>query len=196
MNNRTCTFPGCNKPLASRGLCDGHAKQDRKGHQLTPLKISSVGLSLSQAFDKRVVRSDGCWAWKGVFTANGYGRMSYRNKGYLAHRASWIIHFGHIPDGMEIDHTCFTRECANPSHLRMVTHKQNQENRSGPKKGSKTGVRGVWWHERDKRFIAKVGHEKKVVWTGRFKTLEEAEAAVIEARNHYFTHNELDKLKA
>ncbi len=43
----------------------------------------------------------------------------------LAHRVSYELHKGPIPDGLFIDHICRTRCCVNPNHLRAVTHAQN-----------------------------------------------------------------------
>ena len=68
----------------------------------------------------------GCWLWIGTRTWNGYGRMSYRNRGFAAHRFVKIIQTGKpIPDNMEIDHLCRNRWCVNPEHLDIVTKREN-----------------------------------------------------------------------
>jgi len=41
----------------------------------------------------------------------------------------YVIEYGPIPPRKQIDHTCRNRLCVNPSHLEMVTHKQNQKRR-------------------------------------------------------------------
>lgn len=66
-----------------------------------------------------------CWEWIGCKAVNGYGVIRSRGKNYLAHRFSYEISVGPIADGMMIDHKCRNRACVNPSHLRQVTHFQN-----------------------------------------------------------------------
>jgi hypothetical protein len=95
---------------------------------------------------------------------------------------------------MVIDHTCHNRRCVNPDHLRTVTHKQNQENRSGAQPNSTSGVRGVTWMSREKRWVSQVSHNGKQYVGGYFKTIAEAEASVIALRNKLFTHNDMDRL--
>jgi len=73
----------------------------------------------------------GCWEWVGAIQPNGYGvfGISPRQK-ILAHRASFEIAKGPIPDGLEIDHLCRNRSCCNPAHLEAVTHQENKRRES------------------------------------------------------------------
>jgi hypothetical protein len=80
-----------------------------------------------------------------------------------------------------------------PDHLRPATQKQNQENLSGARSDSKTGVRGVCWDKRRRKWRAQVGHNGTVIYVGNFSSIAEAEAAVIARRNELFTHNALDR---
>ena len=69
-------------------------------------------------FAKRF-RSDtmsGCWLWTGA-TRSGYGQFFMNNQHVLAHRASWELHCGPIPDGKRVCHSCDTPLCVRPSHL-------------------------------------------------------------------------------
>jgi hypothetical protein len=68
-----------------------------------------------------------CWLWRGTHYARGYGKFyhSPTKKHVLAHRASYELFVGEIPDGMEIDHLCRIVECVNPGHLEATTHSVN-----------------------------------------------------------------------
>jgi hypothetical protein len=68
----------------------------------------------------------GCWLWTGAISQHGYGRFYFRGKAEAAHRASYILYRSEIPEGLEIDHLCRTRNCVNPDHLEPVTPKVNR----------------------------------------------------------------------
>lgn len=77
-----------------------------------------------------------CWIWKGLTNSvTGYGefKIDAHRKSVLPrsspHRYAYQYFVGAIPDGEEIDHLCHTRNCANPLHLRTLTHGDNQANR-------------------------------------------------------------------
>jgi len=71
-----------------------------------------------------------CWRWTGNKggwkRAYGYVARNKPGKGQeIAHRASWLLHCGPIPDGLYVLHKCDNPECANPDHLFLGTAKQN-----------------------------------------------------------------------
>lgn len=71
-----------------------------------------------------------CWVWMASIHPLGYGTFSFRNadntfKQGQAHRWSYEQENGEIPDGLEIDHLCKSRDCVNPTHLEAVTHAEN-----------------------------------------------------------------------
>lgn len=64
----------------------------------------------------------GCWLWEGGDRGQGYGAFKIDTKRAIsAHRASYQLHKGPIPDGLTIDHLCRVRCCVNPDHLEAVT---------------------------------------------------------------------------
>ena len=83
---------------------------------------------LLKFFYERVDISNGnCWNWIGhVCKRTGYGMGSpSHHKKYLAHRLSYELFVGVIPNNLQIDHICRNRKCTNPEHLRVVTAKEN-----------------------------------------------------------------------
>lgn len=79
---------------------------------------------------KRLLRQarmgDTCWEWSAYRNASGYGVcwfMGRRN--FLAHRATFTLAKGPIPNGLVIDHLCRNHACVNPAHLEAVTTRVN-----------------------------------------------------------------------
>lgn len=68
-----------------------------------------------------------CWEWKGSKVAPGYGRIKLKGKASRAHRLSYEINIGPIPDGMLIRHMCHNKSCVNPAHLEPGTEQDNKD---------------------------------------------------------------------
>jgi hypothetical protein len=78
-------------------------------------------------FWKRVtVRADGCWDWNGALTHKGYAALRYEGNTRVAHRFSYRLLVGPIPDGLQLDHLCRNRSCTNLGHLEPVDNWENQ----------------------------------------------------------------------
>lgn len=88
-----------------------------------------VRIPLEVRFFAKVVKSDGCWLWQASKNNKGYGQIlvekTPKHIVKLAHRVSWEIHNGPIPDGLGVLHACDTPLCVNPQHLFLGTQKQN-----------------------------------------------------------------------
>jgi hypothetical protein len=73
----------------------------------------------------RVGEPDDCWEWQ-KSKRSGYGFFkSGREKFIGAHRFSFVIHHGKIPEGMIVGHKCDNRCCCNPGHLEAITYSKN-----------------------------------------------------------------------
>ena len=68
---------------------------------------------------------NGCWLWQGGKDGTGYGILWVEGHLVKAHRVAYERLIGPIAPGLEADHLCRTRSCANPLHVEMVTHKEN-----------------------------------------------------------------------
>lgn len=95
-------------------------------------------------FFSRVNKSESCWLWTSTLFDNGYGSFHLRGRTVSAHRASYMIHFGEIPNDLCVCHRCDVRNCVRPEHLFLGTRGDNNKDcaaKGRSAKGDKNGKR-------------------------------------------------------
>lgn len=96
-------------------------------------------------FRERVSISDsGCWNWTLHCNEDGYGVVGlrkYRNQ--RAHRVSYEVFKGPIPDGLVVMHSCDNPRCCNPEHLSVGTHLDNHTDSRNKNRASAFWYRGA-----------------------------------------------------
>lgn len=129
----------CSQPHLAKGFCHAHYRRwKRWGSPLgEPLETND-----QRFFAKIFCVPDGCWYWLGARRDGGYGQFRYKlndektrqspgagrslQVNALAHRLSYELWVGPIPENHELDHTCSTPSCVNPDHLEPVLPRENK----------------------------------------------------------------------
>jgi hypothetical protein len=73
----------------------------------------------------KVEKTEGCWLWMAARDKDGYGNVRWRMERERAHRLSWRLTYGNIPDGLWVLHRCDNPPCVRPDHLFLGTAKDN-----------------------------------------------------------------------
>jgi len=96
-------------------------------------------LSAKDRFMRMVDARDhaSCWKFLGWSSSRGYGQYTVAGKKHNAHKASYLLFIGKIPDGIVVRHKCDNPSCVNPSHLELGTHQDNMNDRRDRQRGAR-----------------------------------------------------------
>ena len=128
MAQATCPVDWCDREPTIRGYCKRCYYRLRARGELTVLTTEErFWLKVDKAgpLPAWAPFLGPCWLWTGVPTWKGYGQLRVNGRKLAAHRLSYTLNVGPIPEGLHIDHLCRLRHRVNPSHLEAVTPEEN-----------------------------------------------------------------------
>lgn len=104
----------------------------KTGRHLSCGCLRRVKTPTDQRFWEKVDKTpDDCWEWRAGRDYAGYGTFNVNlagdgsDRARMAHRYSYELHYGPIPDGMVVMHQCDNPPCVRPDHLRVGTQDEN-----------------------------------------------------------------------
>ena len=90
-----------------------------------------------------------CWNWTACKTDKGYGLFWLDGRSVKAHRMSWIITNGTIPQhdsshGWCVIHNCDNPSCVRPNHIRLGTNQDNMDDKMERGRNADTAGEKHW----------------------------------------------------
>jgi hypothetical protein len=94
-----------------------------------------------ERFWAKVKRGEGCWLWLGCCRPRTrdvlpYGQFRLDGQMRAAHRVSWQLTHGGIPEGLLVLHSCDNPMCVNPAHLHLGDHRENMHEMAARQRAS------------------------------------------------------------
>lgn len=121
----------------------------------------------------------------GTVRPDGYIAISVDGRQYLAHRLAWFYQTGEWPKH-HTDHRDGNHANNRFANLRTASAAQNGRNRCRPNADNTSGVRGVYWSKRRRKWVAQIGVGRTVRNLGGFADLDAARAARAEAEARFY----------
>jgi HNH endonuclease len=92
---------------------------------------------------EKVYKTNSCWLWTAALSPKGYGTFRVGPRQRRAHRVSYELFVGPIPDGAVVMHSCDVPRCVRPDHLTAGSQLENQQDMTAKGRG-RTGDRNGW----------------------------------------------------
>lgn len=87
--------------------------------------LPGTDMRTATRFMANIMAHGECWIWTGTKTKAGYGQLGIGYERHYAHRLSFTLFVGPIPDGQCVCHACDTPACVAPWHLWLGSHGDN-----------------------------------------------------------------------
>lgn len=139
-------------------------------------------------FWSRVDKSGGenaCWPWSGYRTKDGYGLLTWQNKGARSSRVAWELTNGVIPEGFEACHNCPDGDnpsCCNPSHMFLGTQADNIRDMWGKGRGI-VRAKLTWQLVREIRSAYALGKSNQKQLAHEYGVLQSTISLIITGKN-------------
>lgn len=134
----------------------------------------------------------GVFRWKGrgqrvagKRVSAGYVRITIKGRAYYAHRLAWIMIFGREPENL-LDHKNCIRNDNRIANLREASASQNQWNSLKPRGLHSSKFKGVAWHSRKRRWMARIYVDSQPKHLGYYQSETEAALAYSRAAKVHF----------
>ena len=132
--------------------------------------------SLRKRFFSKVNKlgDDDCWVWLGYRSPIksgidkgklSYGHIKFKKRLIIAHRFSYLIEHGSIPDGLMCLHRCDNPGCCNPAHLFLGTGKDNMQDKVAKGRTDYSNMSKGEEHFRSKLNDSDVAFIRKLKWS-------------------------------